>query len=482
MAGKFPSLMSLPLIATTGTSEPYLSALTAFAHRLVIPHVPRLPRVRPWLIAILLAIADGAFARADDWPQWRGPQRDGVWRETGILTAFAQAELAPVWTAPVGPGYSGPTVAGDSVFVTDRVTAPAQQERVLCFERQTGRPRWSHAYPCVYRDVDYALGPRASVTVAEGRAFSFGTMGHAHAFEAATGRVLWARDLATELQANINTWGITSAPLVVRDLVIFQVGGQPDACLVALDVVTGRERWRALDGRASYSPPRLVRLGDRELVLAWTAHWLAGLEPETGKVLWKHAYKPKNMILNVPDPVLDEANRRIFLTAFYDGAHLFGVKTDDAAPELLWQRTGVSERKTDALHSIFMTPFIRDGHVYGIDSYGEMRCLNLANGDRVWEDTSLLANGRWATAHFVQQGERTWITTEKGEIVIARLTPRGFERLSSAKFITPETKLRGREHPIAWAHPAYAHRSLFARNDSQLVCISLADSSSASRQ
>src|SRR6185503_9905212 len=142
----------------------------------------------------------------------------------------------------------------------------------------------------------------------------------------------------------------------------------------------------------------------------------------------------------------DEANRRIFLTAFYDGAHLFDVKTGDAAPELLWQRTGVSERKTDALHSIIMTPFIRDGHVYGIDSYGEMRCLNLANGDRVWEDTSLLANGRWATAYFVQQGDRTWITTEKGEIVIARLTPRGFQRLSSAQFITPETTLRGRNH------------------------------------
>ena len=91
IAGKFPSLMSLPLSATTGTSEPYmLSALTAFTHRLVIPHVPRLPQIRPWLIAILLAIADGAFARADDWPQWRGPQRDGVWRETGILAAFAR--------------------------------------------------------------------------------------------------------------------------------------------------------------------------------------------------------------------------------------------------------------------------------------------------------------------------------------------------------------------------------------------------------
>ena len=136
----------------------------------------------------------------------------------------------------------------------------------------------------------------------------------------------------------------------------------------------------------------------------------------------------------------------------------------------------MNERKTDALHSIIMTPFIRGDYVYGIDSYGEMRCLNLTNGDRVWEDTTLLANGRWATAYFVQHGDRTWITTEKGEIVIAKLTPGGLERISSAHFITPETTLRNRTHPIAWSHPAYAHRSLFARNDSQLVCVSLARS------
>jgi outer membrane protein assembly factor BamB len=286
--------------------------------------------------------------------------------------------------------------------------------------------------------------------------------------------VLWARNLAAEFNASINVWGIAAAPLVAGDLVIFQVGGQPDACLVALDVKTGRERWRALDGKASYSAPRLVRLDGRDVVLAWTAHWLASLDPATGKVHWKVPYKPKNMILNVPDPVLDEEGRKIFLSAFYDGAFLFELGSGSGPPDLLWRRTGVSERKTDALHSIIMTPFIRDGHAYGIDSYGEMRCLNLNTGDRVWEDTTLLPNGRWTTAHFVQNGDRTWITTEKGEIVIARLTPRGFERLSSARFIAPQTKLRGRDYPIAWSHPAYAHRSLFSRNDSQLVCISLA--------
>jgi outer membrane protein assembly factor BamB len=268
-------------------------------------------------------------------------------------------------------------------------------------------------------------------------------------------------------------WGVSSAPLVVDDLVIFQVGGQPDACIVALDVMTGRERWRALDGQASYSPPRLIRQDGRDAVLAWTASWLALLEPASGTIIWKQPYKAKNMILNVADPVMDEDGRRLFLTAFYDGSFLFDLKQGSATPELLWQRTGRSETRTDALHSIIMTPVIREGHVYGIDSHGEVRCLDLVTGDRVWEDTSLLGKNRWATAHFVQNGDRTWITTEKGEIVIAKLTPQGFQQLSSARYITPETNLRGRDYPITWSHPAYAHRALFARNDSQLVCVSL---------
>ena len=430
---------------------------------------------RPFVFAALLVGGTPPLS-ADDWPQWRGPQRDGVWRETGIVEKFSSPQLQPVWTATVGPGYSGPTVAGDRVYLTDRVNEPAPQERVRCFDRSTGKPLWTHTYPCVYRDIDYALGPRAAVTVVDGRAFAYGAMGHAHALDAASGQVLWARDLATEYGVKLNVWAVSGAPLVVGDLVIFQVGGPPDACVVALDVKTGRERWRALDGQPSYSAPRLVRLGEREVLLVWTGFWIAALDPATGKVWWQEPYKPVNMILNVGDPVLDESGTKLFFSAFYDGARLYELPRDTSPPTLLWQRKGVNERKTDALHSIIMTPFVRGGYVYGIDSYGEMRCLKLTNGDRVWADTTLLANGRWATAHFVQHGDRTWITTEKGEIVIAKLTPAGFERISSAHFITPETPLRNRAHPIAWSHPAYAHRSLFARNDTQLVCVSLAAS------
>jgi outer membrane protein assembly factor BamB len=431
-----------------------------------------------WIRVALLQVAALATSslRAADWPQWRGPDRDGIWREDGIVRTFSEPELKPVWSAAVGPGYSGPTVAGDRVYLTDRVATPEPQERVLCFDRLSGKQLWAHVYACVYRDIDYALGPRAAVTIASGRAFAYGAMGHAHALDARDGRVLWARDLTKEYGVAINVWAVSAAPLVVGDLVIFQVGGAPDACLVALDVKTGQERWRALSGKASYSSPRVVRQGGRDVLLVWTATWLACLEPATGKAIWQVPYKTTKMIINVPDPVLDESGRKILLSSFYDGSFLYGLEADFGAPKLLWQRSGVSERKTDGLHSIIMTPLIRDGHAYGMDSYGEMRCLDLTNGDRVWEDTSVVPKGRWATAYFVQNGDRTWITTEQGEVIIARLTPQGCERISRARFITPDTRLRGREYPIAWSHPAYAHRSLFARNDRELVCISLAAS------
>ncbi len=435
---------------------------------------PYLPSMRRLLLSLAF-LNCLTLAPASDWPQWRGAKRDGSWNETGVIKRFASRELKPLWSTPIGAGYSGPTIAGDRVVITDHVTQPTEQERVHCLDRLTGKTLWQHAYPCVYADVGYALGPRAAVTLADGRAFALGAMGHLHALDMTSGAVLWAHDLKTEFNADIPIWGISSAPLVVGDAVIVQVAGRPDACVLAFDAATGREKWRALDGKASYSAPRLLKQGGRDAVLVWTAFWIAALEPATGAIIWSVPFKPTKMPINVPDAVLDEGGQHLFLTSFYDGSFYYHLKQGAAPPDLLWQRRGVSERKTDALHCMIMTPLIRDGHIYGIDSYGEFRCLNALSGDRVWSDQTLLENGRWATAYFVQNGDTTWITTEKGEIVIAKLTPKGFERVSSAQLITPTTELRGRSHPIDWSHPAYAHRCVFARNDREIICVSLAD-------
>ena len=196
--------------------------------------------------ASILLLALGATARADDWPQWRGPRRDGIWRETGVLEKFEGSRLNLLWRAEISSGYSGPTVAGGRVYVMDRVVVGTKQtERVLCFDARSGDELWKHAYDCPYIDVSYPAGPRASVTLNDGRAYSLGTMGNFHCFDAATGNVLWRKDLNTEYKIRMPMWGITCSPLVEDGLVVVQISGSDGADIVAFDKKSGEERWRA---------------------------------------------------------------------------------------------------------------------------------------------------------------------------------------------------------------------------------------------
>jgi outer membrane protein assembly factor BamB len=239
-------------------------------------------------IAVLLLAA--LAVRADDWPQWRGPNRDGVWRETGILAAIPEGGVKILWRARIGNGYSGPVVAQGRVFVTDHQLRP-EVERVLCFEEATGKPLWTHSYPCEYEDMEYGNGPRVSPTVHEGKVYTLGTKGHLFCLDAARGDVLWKKDLTKDFNAQIPRYGASAAPLVEGDLLIVCAGGQPDASVIALDRNTGAERWRALKDRPAYSPPIAITAGGCRQVIVWTADTVSALEPASGKVFWQVPYK-----------------------------------------------------------------------------------------------------------------------------------------------------------------------------------------------
>jgi outer membrane protein assembly factor BamB len=411
-----------------------------------------------------------AHARADDWPQWRGPNRDGVWKETGVAEKFAGRELPIKWRAEIGAGYSGPTVADGRVYVMDRLTKPEEVERVLCFDEETGKPHWSHAYACRYGGIGYQAGPRASVTVAGGKAYSLGATGRCFCFDARQGTVLWEKDLDALYQIDMPIWGIAASPLVYRDLVILHIGGQ-GACVVALDRHTGQEKWKALSDRAQYSAPILVKQAGRDVVLIWTGDSVSGLAADDGQVLWRFPWKPRNMPIGIATPVVD--GDLVFFTSFYDGSLLLRLKRDEPAVEKVWQRVGASERNTDALHSIISTPLVKEGHIYGVDSYGELRCLRLADGERLWEDLTATPKARWSTIHFVDSGERTWMFNERGELIIGRLSPQGLEEISRAKLLAPTQEQLRQRGGVCWSHPAFANRHIFARNDRELVCASL---------
>jgi outer membrane protein assembly factor BamB len=436
-------------------------------------------RTAPLQLTFLRGLA-GSFvilascAWADDWPQWRGPNRDGVWREAGIIERFRSPELQIKWRVPIGSGYSGPTVAGGRVYVMDRITEPAQQERVHCFDAATGEKVWTHEYDALYRyNVGYTAGPRASVTVDGGKAYSLGTMGHLYCFDAAKGSVLWNKDLDALYKIQMPGWGISCSPLVEGNLLIVVAGGE-NACLVAFNKHTGEERWKALADRAQYSAPIIVEQAGKRVLVCWTGDNVVGLHPQTGEVYWQNPLKPVQMPIGASTPVTD--GKRLFVSSFYDGSLMLRL-TGDQTPKVeeIWRKRGLSERQTAALHSMISTPVLDGDHVYGVDSYGELRCLDADTGERIWENQQAVPKERWSNIHIVRHGERYVMFNERGELIFARLSSDGYEEISRAKLIEPTRVQLNQRGGVCWSHPAYANKHVFARNDEELVCASLAE-------
>lgn len=426
----------------------------------------------------LLGPLDGA-----DWPEFRGLDRKGVWQAEGLVKNFdgLPDPLPRVWSAPVGAGYSGPTVAGEGVYLMDRGEAGGtdEVERVVCVDRASGEVKWIRSYPCVYTGIDYGYGPRTSVTVRDGVAYALGMMGHLHALDAASGAVLWAKDLAKDYRIDMPIWGLSASPLLEGGVLVVQVSAPEDgACFVGFDAKTGTEKWRALPDKGSYVSPVPFEQAGRRLVVAWSGRRIAGLDPASGEVLWEVPTPPNRMPINVPGPAFSEDGSKLLLSVFYDGSRLLELGKEETTAKELWHRQGINERTTDALHAMISPPYFDgDGdHIYGIDSYGQLRCLDAATGERVWENLEAIPQGRWGTGFMVPQGDRTWIVTERGELVIARLSPQGYNEIDRAKLIEPTTPLNQRaEGTVLWSYPAFAGTRVYVRNDRELVCVELGE-------
>ncbi|MBI5772655.1 MAG: PQQ-like beta-propeller repeat protein [Verrucomicrobia bacterium] len=438
------------------------------------------------LVLHLVVLLASLPVRAEDWPQWLGPQRDGVWRETGILEKFPEGGPKLRWRAPLGNGYSGPAVAKGRVYVMDRVPSTERRsapggggkqrgallgsERVLCFNEADGRLIWKHEYDCPY-DVAYPSGPRVTPTVHEGKVYTLGTEGNLLCLDAGTGKVLWSFDYKKELGVSSPTWGFSANPLIDGKKIIVIARGQGSTAM-AFDKDTGKEIWRALSAREpGYCPPVIFEAGGKRQLIIWHPEAVNSLDPETGKVYWIEPFQIRSG-LTVPTP--RKMGDKLFVTAFYNGPMMFKLDADKPAATVLWRGNTASERNTDKLHSIIATPFLKDGHIYGVDSYGEFRCLKADTGERLWETYAATGgkSDRWATTFIVKHGSRFFLPNEKGDLIIARLTPKGYEEISRAHLIEPTN--HDARRPVVWSHPAFANRNIYLRNDGEMRCYSLA--------
>lgn len=424
------------------------------------------------MIVFLITLLMTTPLSAEDWPEWRGLNRDGVWNETGIVPSYTQ--LNPKWRVEISSGYSGPTIADGRVYVSDRVVSPKQIERVLCFDEATGKALWTHEYDCAYRNVSYTAGPRTSVQIRNGVAYSLGTMGHLYALDAKHGRVLWSHDLGAEYDINMPEWGISAAPLITEDMLVVHFGGSIDATVVAFGLQDGRERWRALDDRASYSAPILIEQAGKPVIVVWTGDNIVGLDPLTGRTHWKQPFAPSRMVIGVATPIVK--NNQLFVSSFFDGAMMVNLHPTELSASLAWSSAGPDERNTESLHSLISTPiWIRD-HIYGIDSYGELRCIRASDGERIWTDTTVVRKARWSTAHFIRHHDNVWIFNEEGELLLTKLSPERLKIISRAPLIAPTRDQLNRRGGVTWSHPGFANGHVFVRNDNELLSVDLRES------
>jgi outer membrane protein assembly factor BamB len=418
----------------------------------------------------LLHVPSPPSARADDWPDWRGAKRDGIWRETGILRRFPAGGPKVLWRAPIGPGYTGPSVAGGRVFAMDRIRE-REVERVIAYDAADGKTLWTDEYPARYKGVDYDSGPRATPVAAEGRVHTLGTMGHLRTYDAAAGRVIWSKDLKAEYRAAIPGWGISAAPLADGKLLIVPVGGEGGPALIAFDRATGDEVWRALgeEDPPAYSAPVIVEAGGARQLIYWSAKSVCSLDPLTGKLHWREPFVSKSGMA-VATPTLH--GDVLFVSTFFSGALALRLDPTRPAASGLYRSSKTSEMDTDIVHCTISTPSFSGKHLYAVDSYGEFRCVEVETGKRIWETLAPTGKARWSNAHIVPNGDVTFLFNEHGDLIVADLSPEGYREIDRARIIEATVGVKG-HRAVAWSHPAFALRSVFARNDREIIRVDL---------
>ena len=411
--------------------------------------------VIPWLLS--------ATGRGEDWPQWRGPNRDGVCSETGLLETFPAAGLKFHWRVPAGWGFSSPVVAQGRVYLADsEVVKPKAKERVRCFDEVTGKVLWTHTYDVAYEDWAFdpaqEIGPVATPIVQNGKLYTVGRVGHLFCFAAGTGKILWQKDLEKDYHLDFAPGA--PSPLIDGDLLILFLGGKPDACVVALNKDTGKEVWKALDESLTFSSPVILTAGGKKQLIVWTQESVTSLDPATGKTWWQQPLFTSSEYA-VSTPVVHKDRLLI-------GGMMFQLDSDKPAATVLWPASKAPARR---IYSHTSTALFQGDHLYSAKSSGELICVDASTGKQVWESTKVTDLKSGASICLTPCGHSVLLYTNQGELIRAQFTPQGYKELSRTAVLQPTMPFSGRN--VAWSPPAYANRCIFARSGKELVCASL---------
>ncbi len=409
-------------------------------------------------LGILLA---AQAALAADWPQFRGPNRDGNWGETRILESFPREGLKIRWRQPVGGGWPSPVVVQGRVFVFDvELIKPSARERLHCFEEKTGKILWVYAYDEKYGDWAYVpergAGPTATPIVEGNRIYLVGANGNTHCLDVKRGTVLWEKNIGREYQ--VAEMSCRPSPLIEGSLLIVFTGAKPGASVLALDKRTGKEVWKALEDPVSNSSPIIITAGGRRQLIVWTDSSLASLDPANGHTYWREPMTTSNND-SVATPVF-QGNRLLVSGLMLD------VSADD--PRFRWPENRAPSKRVLSNTS---TPLLQGEYVFTARGLGDLVCLEAATGRQIWSTNSLTAAKNGASINITPQGGGFFLFTDEGNLIRAQLSQTGYREMSRSHLIDPTWPFG--QTKFVYAPPAFANRHVFARSEIEVVCASL---------
>ncbi len=391
------------------------------------------------------AASEPASAEAS-WTDYRGPARDGRSAET-ILTKWPAQGLPRLWRQPSGGGYASLVVAGGRVFTIEQ---RRRQEVVAAYHLETGRELWSNSWDGEFTEGMGGDGPRATPTWHDGRLYALGAEGELRCLDAATGKVLWSKNILRDNQAENLTWAMSASPLVVDDKLIVLPGGSPGRSVAAYDRLTGKPVWKVLDDKQAYTAPMLVTLAGRRQILVVSAQRVMGLGVEDGAVLWDFPWVTE-YDANCSQPIVAGPNR-FFLSAGYGhGAAVVEIARagEKFSARAVWQNIRMKNK--------FNSSVLHEGHVYGLDE-GILACVDVETGEQRWK------SGRYGYGQLLAASGHLVVLTEEGEVVLVKATPQRHEEV--ARFSAIEGK--------TWNVPAIAGGRLLVRNTTELACFRIA--------
>ena len=381
------------------------------------------------------------------WTGFRGPARDGIYREQAIRTAWPAGGPPLLWKQPVGGGYASFAIAGGRAFTIEQ---RREMEAVVAYDVASGRELWTSGWNAEFQEPLGGDGPRATPVWDAEKVYALGALGELRCLEAASGKVLWATNVLDQNRAPVLTYGTSASPLIYEDKLIVLAGGPRKHSVVAYDKNDGKQLWGALDDGATYSSPMLADLAGEAQVLVVTKNRIAGLRPSDGTLLWQSPWVVMQNQRHISQPLVVGTNR-VFISAGYGtGCALLEVTRSGErfAARELWRNRNLKNK--------FSSSVLVGGLIYGLDE-DILTCLSVDNGERLWKE------GRYGYGQVIAAGAQLIVLCGDGDIAMVKADPGAHEELARFPAIAGKT----------WNVPAISSGLLLVRNSAQMACFDL---------